>query len=259
MLTSINSTVSKKSVAAKQCVANMQFSRTNAEQLSPVSTRLKPKKARLDKAVDNIRPPVLPAPISPVFHPAQAAKQRRANEEAMQRARQMQAQKEEKLRLQADQIRRGQQAQREEISRLKAKAEERQENFRKLQSETKNIVSNEAARIQKAAEEKRDAQLKAAHEKKMAEENARVQRLLRPRNKSESLVRRLKSWLVRRHWLKQMLSEQPKRSEPVLKCYGTRIKLSETSDKYLSASRRWKCCSVKSQWRCPTQRCRTLK
>jgi len=131
------------------------------------------KKARLDKAVDNIRPPVLPAPISPVFHPAQAAKQRRANEEAMQRARQMQAQKEEKLRLQADQIRRGQQAQREEISRLKAKAEERQENFRKLQSETKNIVSNEAARLQKAAEERRDAQLKAAHEKKMAEENAR--------------------------------------------------------------------------------------
>lgn len=132
------------------------------------------KKARLDNAVDELPPSVLPAPITlPPVVPAEAAAKRRAAEEAAARARQSVAQQRAALEERIAQERRGQQALLEQQNRLKSKAEERAEQVRQLSNESKNIIANEAARQQKAAEEKRDLAMKAAHEKKMAEENAR--------------------------------------------------------------------------------------
>lgn len=132
------------------------------------------KKARLDNAVDELPPSVLPAPITlPPVIPAEAAAKRRAAEEAAARARKSVAQQQAALEERIAQQRRGQQALLEQRNRLKSKAEERAEQVRQLTSESKNIIANEAARQQKAAEEKRDLAMKAAHEKKMAEENAR--------------------------------------------------------------------------------------
>ncbi len=132
------------------------------------------KRARLDRSVEEIKAPSLPAPIKvPTMNPAEAAKRRRMKEEATARARQEVARKEAELARRAAELRRGQQARIEEMNRLKERGEQRRVEARRISSETKNVLANEAARRQKAAEEKRDTAMKAAHEKKMAEENAR--------------------------------------------------------------------------------------
>ena len=74
---------------------------------------------------------------------------------------------------------------------MKSKASQRSENIRQVQNEVKNVIANEAARRQKAAEEKRDAMMKAAHEKELAKQNA--QRAAEAKAKQEARIRKEKA------------------------------------------------------------------
>lgn len=133
------------------------------------------KRARLDKNIDIIEAPRLPAPVEipSTLNPAEAARRRQAEELKAQKVREQLAQQQRELERKAAEMRRGQQARLEEINRAKAKQAESAEAARKLASETKNRIANEAARRKAALEEQRDLNAKRAHEKMLAEQNAK--------------------------------------------------------------------------------------
>ena len=158
----------------------------------PGKHSLESKRARLDWSVDEIKPPALPPQINlPPVVPSEQAKLRRAAEESMRQARESVAKQRAQLEQQIEMQRRGKQLALEQKERLKSKASQRSENIRQVQNEVKNVIANEAARRQKAAEEKRDAMMKAAHEKELAKQNA--QRAAEAKAKQEARIRKEKA------------------------------------------------------------------